>query len=122
VLCTLMIGEDVLGFNRSAQGQGDHVAHEAHLAGAVFALIYFKTGWNLGRWLPSFRSWKSFSWKGLKPRPKLRVHKPAAQEQDLGQEVDRILEKISTQGESSLTAAERRTLEEASRRYQQKRR
>jgi len=121
-LCTLMIGQDLLGFNRSMQGEGEHVAYAAHLAGAVFAFIYYKTGWNFGRWLPSAPSWKSLSWKGLKGRPKLRVHKPAAREQDLGQEVDRILEKISAQGESSLTAAERRTLEEASRRYQQKRR
>jgi membrane associated rhomboid family serine protease len=121
-LCTLMIGQDLLGFNRSMQGEREHVAYAAHLAGAVFAFIYYKTGWNFGRWLPSAPSWKSFSWKGLKGRPKLRVHKPAAREQDLGQEVDHILEKISAQGESSLTAAERRTLEEASRRYQQKRR
>ncbi|HXT60616.1 MAG TPA: rhomboid family intramembrane serine protease [Pirellulales bacterium] len=122
VVCTLMIGQDLLGFNRSIQGGREQVAYAAHLGGAVFAFIYYKTGWNFGRWLPSAPSWKSLSWKGLKGRPKLRVHKPAAREQDLGQEVDRILEKISAQGESSLTAAERRTLEEASRRYQQKRR
>jgi len=120
VLCTLMIGQDVMGFDRTMRGQGDGIAYEAHLAGAAFAFLYYKTGWNLGRWLPSF-SFKSLK-RRLKPGPKLRIHSPASREQDLTQEVDRILEKISTQGESSLSAAERRTLEEASRRYQQKRR
>ena len=120
VLCTLMIGQDVMGFDRTMRGQGDGIAYEAHLAGAAFAFLYYKTGWNLGRWLPSF-SFKSLK-RRLKPGPKLRIHSPASREQDLSQEVDRILEKISAHGESSLSAAERRTLEEASRRYQQKRR
>jgi hypothetical protein len=120
VICTLMIGQDVMGYDRSVRGANDGIAHEAHLAGVAFAFLYYKTGWNLGRWLPSF-SFKSLK-RRLKPGPKLRIHSPATREQDLTQEVDRILEKISAQGESSLTAAERRTLEEASRRYQQKRR
>ena len=38
-----------------------------------------------------------------------------------GEEVDRILAKIHSQGESSLTRKERRTLENASRQYQEKR-
>ena len=41
-------------------------------------------------------------------------------EPGLNQEVDRILEKISRQGEASLTAKERHTLETASREYQKK--
>ena len=121
VLATLIIGQDVMGFDRTMRGEGDGIAYEAHLAGALFAFIYFKTGWNLGRWLPSGISFRSLK-RRLKPGPKLRIHSPANREHDLSQEVDRILEKISSQGESSLTAAERRTLEEASRRYQQKRR
>lgn len=115
--CLIMVGTNVVGFNQAMHGQNDaRIAFEAHLAGALFAVIYFKTGWNLGRWLPA-----SFSLSRLK-RPKLKIHKPASGEPDLTQELDRILEKISSQGESSLTAAERRTLEEASRRYQQRRR
>ncbi|HUY87651.1 MAG TPA: rhomboid family intramembrane serine protease [Pirellulales bacterium] len=121
VLCTLMIGQDVMGFDRSMRGGGEGIAYEAHLAGAAFAFIYYKTGWNLGRWMPSGLSLKSLK-RRLKPGPKLRVHRPASREQDLSQELDRILEKISAEGESSLTDAERGTLIEASRRYQQKRR
>lgn len=120
LLGTFLIAQDVVGFDRAWQGRREEVAYAAHLAGAAFAFLYYKTGWNLGRWLPSF-SFKSLK-RRLKPGPKLRIHTPATREQDLTQEVDRILEKISAQGESSLSAAERRTLEEASRRYQQKRR
>jgi hypothetical protein len=60
----------------------------------------------------------------LKPklfRPKLRIHDPDKEAQDLGQQVDAILEKIHREGEASLTKKERKTLEEASRRYQRRR-
>jgi membrane associated rhomboid family serine protease len=115
VLCTLIIGQDVLGFSHARRGDGQPIAYEAHLAGAAFAFLYYYTGWNLGRWLPS-----RFSLGMLKPRPKLRVHEPD-RESSLSDQVDRILEKISREGEASLTAQERRTLEDASRRYQQRR-
>jgi membrane associated rhomboid family serine protease len=115
VLCTLIIGQDVLGFSHARGGDGQPIAFEAHLAGAVFAFIYYSTGWNLGRWIP-----RRLSLSALKPRPKLRVHEPERDE-NLTDQVDRILEKISRQGEASLTAQERRTLEDASRRYQQRR-
>lgn len=120
LLGVFLIAQDVVGFNRAWQGQREHVAYAAHLAGAAFAFVYYKTGWNLGRWLPSGFSWKSLK-RRLKRGPKLRVHSPPGREQDLAQELDRILEKISAEGESSLTETERSTLIEASRRYQQKR-
>jgi membrane associated rhomboid family serine protease len=116
VLCTLMIGQDLLGFSHSREPGGESIAHEAHLAGAAFAFLYYYTGWNLGRWVPN-----GFSLGALKPRPKLRVHEPD-HEESLSDQVDRILEKISRDGEDSLTAQERRALEDASRRYQQRRR
>jgi len=115
VLCMFLIGQDVLGYSHAQRGLGGGVAHEAHLAGAAFAFIYYQTGWNLGRWMP-----KRFSLAALKPRPKLRVHEPD-REENLSDQLDRILEKISREGEASLTAQERRTLEDASRRYQQRR-
>ena len=43
-------------------------------------------------------------------------------ESDLSAEVDRILEKIYREGEAGLTAKERKILETASRKYQQKKR
>ena len=54
-------------------------------------------------------------------RPKLRIHDPEEEARDLSKKVDQILEKISQQGEASLTKQERKTLEEASRRYQRRR-
>lgn len=109
---TLCIVQNVLGLG----SRTDHVAYEAHLAGAAFAYLYYATGWHLGRLWPG-----RFSLKSLKPRPKLRVHEPEHDE-SLSDQVDRILEKISREGEASLTAQERRTLEDASRRYQQRKR
>jgi len=96
------------------------VAYGVHLVGLAFAGAYYYFGWNLsrltGRW--------SLDW--LKPRPRLRVHSPGGDddhaEDKLNVEVDRILQKIHQQGEASLTKKERRTLEAASRRYQQNRR
>lgn len=102
-------------FGGSNPSLRDNVAYVAHLAGAAFAYVYYSTGWNLGRWWPS-----RLSLSALKPRPKLRVHDPEPEE-NLSDQVDRILEKISRQGETSLTAQERRTLEDASRRYQKRR-
>lgn len=117
VLCTLYIAQDLLGYSRSIKGDGGAVAYEAHLAGALFAFVYQRTGWNLGRLIPA-----RLSLRRQKPRPRLRIHGSSGREQDLGQRVDRILEKITREGESSLTQDERQTLEEASRRYQERRR
>lgn len=95
--------------------EGPLVAHTAHLAGAAFGFLFFRTGWHLGKLLPG-------RWPVR--RPKLRVRDAQQEDEpvDLNREVDRILAKISASGEASLTAKERRTLEEASRRYQRRRR
>jgi len=95
---------------------GDYVAHVAHLAGALFGFIYFRSGWNLGALLPD--RWPRL----LRPRLKLHDPDPPSEPRDLSREVDDILAKISREGEASLTKAERRTLEEASKRYQRRRR
>jgi membrane associated rhomboid family serine protease len=102
----LFIFLDVFGASR----QTDNVAHIAHLGGAAVAFAYFRFRWNLGRL-------GSFFPKG----PKLRIHQPKPETpRDLSKRVDEILEKISREGEASLTKDERRTLEEASRRYQRR--
>jgi membrane associated rhomboid family serine protease len=95
----------------------DNTAHVAHLAGVAFGFIYYKSGWNLGRLIPAGLS--------RKLRPTLRVHDPSDTPEpdyrDLNKVVDEILEKISREGEASLTKKERQTLEDASRRYQRRR-
>lgn len=113
LLVTLFVAGDIYGVGQTR----DNVAHTAHLGGAAFAALYYFSGLNLGRLIPT-----SLSLRGLRPRPKLRVHEPESREENLTSQVDRILEKISREGESSLSAKERQILEDASRRYQQRRR
>ena len=64
----------------------------------------------------------SFPLKSLGPRPKLRVHDPEEHYRELDRKADEILEKVSQEGESSLTASERRILADYSRRMRQKHR
>jgi len=112
----LGVGVDVYG---ALGGRGGQIAYTAHLGGAAFAFLYFRSGWKLSAWTAG---WSSPGRR--KRRPNLRVHDPdrrARQDQELKEEVDRILEKISREGEDSLTRRERRTLENASREYQKKR-
>jgi membrane associated rhomboid family serine protease len=89
------------------------VAHVAHLAGAVFGLLYAWRGWSLedlGTWTERL----------LRRRPRMRVvhpdGEPADADASLDAAVDRILAKISRSGEASLTPEERETLARASRR------
>ena len=88
------------------------VAHVAHLAGAVFGLLYAWRGWSLedlGGWTERL----------FRRRPRMRVVHPGGEPDDdasLDAAVDRILAKISRTGESSLTPEERETLARASRR------
>ncbi|MCE9556171.1 MAG: rhomboid family intramembrane serine protease [Planctomycetes bacterium] len=116
VLATLVIGWDAI--SALWQPAGDKVGHSAHLGGAACGFLFYYTRWQLGALWPG--QWVK-SWR----KPKFRIHQPdepAEQTDDaeLKAEVDRILEKISNQGESSLTTRERRTLEDASRRYQKR--
>lgn len=121
LMAVIYVAGSLFGMQDSLQGGGmNNVAHAAHLAGAAYGAIYYKTRWSLIRLLPSGFSLKSIS---LRPRPKLRVHEPGPEnDHDLDQRVDAILEKISRDGEASLTHDERRFLEEASRRFQKRRR
>ena len=109
VLGVMVVVFDILGAMKRAGP--DNVAYTMHLAGAAFAFVYYRRGWNLS----------SISLKKLRPRPKLRVHDPETEDGELSEEVDRILEKIHSNGEDSLTSRERRTLETASRKYKQRR-
>ncbi len=104
-------------FDLAGIGSTDNVAHLAHLAGVVYGAVYFKTGLNFGRFVP-----KRLNASMFRLRPRLKIHDPEVEERHLSGQVDQILEKIHREGEGSLTKKERRTLEEASRRYQRKRR
>lgn len=104
-------------FNSSADG----VAHFAHLGGFAAAWLYLKFDYRTGSPLKRL--------KRLLNRPKLTVvsgaapappqPKPRARrvEERLYDDVDKVLDKISTQGMASLTPEERKLLDEVSRKY-----
>ena len=115
----LFVGLDIL----RALGQSDgNIAFEAHLAGALFAFVYHRLGWNLGRLIPFRRMPKSPSFNFLKRKPKLRVHDPESYYEELDKEADRLLDKVHREGGDSLTDRERQILEDYSRRMRQKHR
>jgi membrane associated rhomboid family serine protease len=111
-----------------AGGGGGNIAHAAHLGGFVAGFLYLKLN-RPGGGLGGFR--KMMTRRKLRvvpndsaPRPQVRTGPPptrrrtgSADEDKLLDELDRVLEKISTQGMGSLTAEERRLLDEVSRRY-----
>ena len=109
VLGVVYLASDFYGMLSSS----DNVAYSAHLAGVACGWLFFKTGWDASRLLPSVETLKRF-----RKRPDVRIHNPDAD--GLADEVDRILAKINRDGESSLTKKERRTLERASRLYKKK--
>jgi membrane associated rhomboid family serine protease len=119
ILVGLYILSDLMQFHSSVRaGESiENVAYSAHLVGAAFGVLFYKTGWTLGSLLP-----RRFSLKFLRPRPKLRAYRPPQRDPDLEARVDELLEKINRSGTDSLTAEERRWLEEASRQYQERNR
>lgn len=116
VFAILFVGQDLLFAIRNSPS--DNVAYTAHIGGAVFALLYWKLGLRLGSWMPG-----QLKLPRLSRRPPLRVHDPAEEDEEAASDdvVDNILRKIRERGQDSLTAQERRILQEASREYQKRR-
>lgn len=130
----LFVVYDALG----VRSGGGNIAHDVHLAGAAFALVYYLAGVNFselavgkGRNRKSLRRWlekrdraKKDAASGPATVPfKSSDAKKAADEiafEKLEAEVDRLLLKISESGEESLTEVERETLRRASREYQKR--
>ena len=100
-----------------------HAGLDNYAVGCLFTLAYWYFGWNFAR-LPGTRGLakmgRSFG-SLFTPRPQMRVHDPERDYEDLEEEADRLLAKVSQKGESSLTPKERKTLEEYSRWMRQKR-
>ncbi len=131
----LFVVYDALG----ARSGAGNIAHDVHLAGAAFALVYYLAGLNfselavgkgrsrksLKRWLEKRRRARKDAASGPSTVPFNRdAAKKAADEiafEKLEAEVDRLLLKISESGEESLTEVERETLRRASREYQKRR-
>lgn len=118
VLGVLIIGGDLM---QMVSAGGRSVAFDVHLAGAAFAIVYYRLGWNLSHWLPNL-PWSPGSFRSWKPKPRLRVHNPGRDAGDEDELADRLLIKVNREGMGSLTAKERRVLEAYSRRMREKHR
>ncbi len=123
VVAVMFVAMDLagaFGLTGGVVGQAN-TAFTVHLAGASFALAYYFRGWNL-RWIdfaaigdiPNRLSQRS-------RRMRLKLHDPDKKMQQDATDADRILAKIHQSGESSLTSAERKTLERYSRSQREKR-
>lgn len=122
----------ILYFVSDVQGAaagGGQVANVAHLAGAIFGLVYAWRGWNLGGLADLTARFRRQRMRVVRPeddfggrpsRPATPSRPQSKLDEELQEAVDKILEKISRSGESSLTAEERDTLTRASRRLKEK--
>jgi membrane associated rhomboid family serine protease len=109
----------------AAGNSGDGVAHLAHIGGFVTGFLFMKSPWRPTGWGdtgPVVKKRKpALAWKAAKAAPPAATVGPAPirrerhAERELLDEVDRILDKISTQGIQSLTEEERERLQELSR-------
>lgn len=102
-------------------GFNDSVAHAAHLGGLAFGYVYGKQQLRLYPWLASLET----RWKAKRRGLRVVGSEPAGpskRSRRLADEMDAILQKISEKGEASLTSAERKTLEKASRELRERRR
>lgn len=109
---------DLFGFMNP---RGDSVAHFAHLGGAAFGVAYKYYGWNLTRTFQG--KWSRFQSNRAVRKSKFKVYsepEPHLNRASLDERVDAILEKISREGEASLTDQERELLKEASSKYKKR--
>jgi membrane associated rhomboid family serine protease len=112
-------------FSRSSDG----IAHFAHLGGLVVGYVYLKRGWRIGeRWSALRRRLRRRRLSVVRgggggggggddhAGTGTRSPRPADDEARMLEVVDRLLDKIAARGLDSLTAEERRFLDEVSRR------
>lgn len=120
----LVVALAALSFFSAFGGASDGVAHFAHLGGFAAGFLYIKledrTNQSVGRVRKMFarRKFKVVPGEGTAPKPEPPRARRRGEDRTLD-EVDRVLDKISTQGMASLTEEERKLLDEVSRRYRQ---
>ena len=96
---------------------GGDVAHSCHMGGWIFGYLYYRNQWQLDG---MFRGFSIPKLHRRRRKSHLKVYNPhrdvPESAADLEARVDEILQKIHEHGEASLTAEERSTLTDASRR------
>lgn len=135
----LVAGLVFINIASGVEGSAGGVAVLAHLGGMLAAFLYLKSPWAPPAWgeVPAFArknkpkrgAMALVPWSGKKPEPARTQAATATQvrpankkavaaaERELLDDVDRILDKISSKGLGSLTEEERKRLDEVSRRY-----
>jgi membrane associated rhomboid family serine protease len=104
---------------------GDNTAHWAHFGGFAVGFLYLKFGNLVGSPMEKLQRFTSSRRRKLKVIPgqaqSLKREEPRRRraEEEVLDEVDKVLDKISTHGMASLTPEERKLLDEVSRRYRQ---
>ena len=119
VLYVIFDGLPVLNSLAGHMGS-DGIAHAAHLGGLAFGFLYKRHNLRLERIIGRVH-WPRFD-RVAGRRQNIRIYRPKDEEtsstpSNLDDQVDRILAKIHTQGEASLTNEERELLKRASRKY-----
>ena len=118
-LIALLVAFDTLPIWSALAGNQVHdgIAHGAHLGGLLFGFVYkiFELRLTRGFGFGGVGSW----FKNRQRRQNVRLYTPGPEnldEDELKEKMDAALQKISEQGEASLTPQERKILSEASRR------
>ncbi|MDE2772961.1 MAG: rhomboid family intramembrane serine protease [Gemmatimonadota bacterium] len=112
----------LLTFVQAFGAPGGPVAHMAHLGGLLTGLVYIRADWRPGARLESIKRRVSrIRRPAIVPRNKESQPRSSSwranDEGELLDAVDRVLDKISTEGMSALTRDERKLLDEVSRRH-----
>lgn len=120
VIGVVYVGGDLfgaLGFRPDS-----NVAFAVHLTGAAYAYLFYRTKWELSELIPGLGSGKFSIPNPMKRQPDLRVHRPPTdnRHEKLATKADEILQKLHQHGEGSLSARERKILEDYSRSIKQK--
>jgi membrane associated rhomboid family serine protease len=115
LITLLYVGKDVVGFLQQLGGLGRPGLAAVHVAGALFAVVYYQwsqQGWRL---VERFRPARTGSISSTQA-----TSSPAVDER-LEAQVDAILDKLSRQGKDALTPREWEILHRASEAYRQRR-
>ncbi len=134
VFALVSVGLDSMRILGEAQGVHTGVAAIAHLAGAAFAVGYYKLQWSITGTLNGIMWWRNRS----RSRPRLRLFSPdtdlkepvavsapqssfVAVDEHLEAKLDAVLEKMAKLGKDSLTPAEQEVLKQAAEMYKKRR-
>ncbi|HVU25978.1 MAG TPA: rhomboid family intramembrane serine protease [Opitutus sp.] len=95
---------------------GGSIAHSAHLGGMLAGWIYYRylheASWSLGSARPDIELPRWLR-RSAKSAPPAAFHVDLSRREDLRAEVDRILDKINSEGFAALTPDEKRLLDDA---------